>query len=432
MPMKVDIKLLMRKKDELLSKRQEILDKAIAENRGYTEDERKEVQTLQQGAADYDEQIKETQEIEKQREGIPSDQDIRGAQGIPPAREPGPKEGRFKNVGTFVRDIWKMSKGSLSETLRNYIPKVEESYRAMNISDGTSLGFMIPDLYEAGTLSLMGPGGWIRQRARVIPAGEFPDQKFKKRVAKQGSGGVYNGILVNYTGEGIAPTDESKLEYYLFVLDPSDKKISMFYITSEESLQNPTSVTADMQGAFSGAKAQLEDDLFINGDGVGKPKGILNSDGKVLIARNTSSDFKFADVLKMAKYMYPNAVNRNWELSLDLYEKVGNMADGASRLIMIPGDATKGIPDILHGRPIHWSEVLPLVGVRGDAMLVDWSFYFIKDGSGPFLATDPYTRFLEGEIRVKTTFKMDGDTWIREPLTLQNGMIVSPFVVLEA
>ena len=134
----------------------------------------------------------------------------------------------------------------------------------------------------------------------------------------------------------------------------------------------------------------------------------------------------------MSKYMYPRAVNRNWEITLDLYEKVGGMVDASNRLIMIAGDATKGIPDLLHGRPIHWSEVLPAAGSKGDVILADWSFYYIKDGSGPFFATDPYTRFLEGEIRVKMTVKMDGDTWIKEPLTLRNGMEVSPFVVLEA
>ncbi|KPJ82793.1 MAG: hypothetical protein AMS17_18685 [Spirochaetes bacterium DG_61] len=251
-------------------------------------------------------------------------------------------------------------------------------------------------------------------------------------MLKQGPGGVYNGILVNYISEGNAPADESKLEHDLFVLDPSDNKIAFFYITSEESLQNPTAVTADMEASFRGALAQLEDDLFINGDGVGKPKGILNSSGIKLIARNTSTDFKFADVLQMAKYMYPNAVNRNWEISLDLYEKVGGMADAQSRLIMITGDATKGIPDLLHGRPIHWSENLPAAGNRGDVILADWSFYYIKDGSGPFFATDPYTRFLEGEIRVKMTVKMDGDTWVKAPLKLKNGMEVSPFCVLEA
>jgi HK97 family phage major capsid protein len=426
-----DIKLLMRKKDELLAKRQGILDKAVEEERGYTDEEREEVQKLQGQVADFDEQIKEAQEIERQRAGIPAGQGniadlLRGQSG-----DPAPTECRFKNLGHFVRDIWQARRGNMSELLRNYAEGMETSLRAMNISDGTSLGFMIPDTFEAGTLQLVGAGGWIRQRARVIPAGEYPDARFRKRVLKQGAGGVYNGILVNYIGEGVAPTDESKLEYFLFTLDPSDKKIGLFYITSEETLQNPTAVTADMEQSLRGSVAELEDDLFINGDGVGKPKGILNSDGIRLINRNTSSDFKFADVLQMSKFMYPRAVNRNWELSLDLYDKVGGMTDGASRYIMIAGDATKGIPDLLHGRPIHWSEVLPAIGNRGDAMLVDWSFYFIKDGSGPFFATDPYTRFLEGEIRVKMTIKMDGDTWVKEPLKLKNGMEVSPFVILE-
>lgn len=425
----MDIKLLMRKIDELLTKRQKILDKAVEEGRGYTEEEQTEVKSLQTQVADLNDQLKEAQEIQDQRAGIPSGQATPGM----PAGEPQPSEQKFKNLGEFVRDIWlSCKKGDRSERLQAYSKALTDKLRAMNISDGTSLGFLIPDQFEAGDLMLVGTGGYIRPRARVIPAGEFPDAKFKKRVVQQGSGGVYNGILVNYISEGNAPVDESKLKYDLFVLDPSDNKIACFYITSEESLQNTTSVTADMEQTFRGALGELEDDLFINGDGVGKPKGILNSSGIKLITRNTSEDFKFNDVIQMAKYMYPRAQNRNWELSLDLYDKVASMADAQSRLIMIVGDASKGVPDILHGRPIHWNEINPTLGNRGDAILADWSYYYIKDGSGPFFATDPYTRFLEGEIRVKMTVKMDGDTWVKEPLKLKNGMDVSPFVVLEA
>ncbi len=425
----MDKKLLMRKKDELLAQRQKILDKAVEETRGYTEEERAQVQALQKQIADIDEQLKEALEIERQRSGIPPGQPQPGQ----PAGEPAPAGGaRFRNLADFTREIFFAQQGRQSSRLAEYRGRMEQNLRAMNISDGTSLGFLIPDQFEAGTLQLTGTGGWIRGRARVIPAGEFPDAKFKKRVVKQGAGGVYNGIMVNYTGEGVAPTDESKLSYDLFTLDPSDKKIALFYITTEEGLQNPTAVTADMEASFRAALAEVEDELFITGDGVGKPRGILNSAGKKLIARDTSADFKFADVVEMSKYMYPRAVNRNWELSLDLYAKVAQMADGASRLIMIAGDATKGIPDLLHGRPIHWNEVNPVLGERGDAILADWSYYFIKDGSGPFFAADPYTRFLEGEVRVKMTVKTDGDTWVREPLKLRNGMIVSPFVVLEA
>ncbi len=438
----MDIRLLMRKLDELvkqkvklLEDRQKILDTAVTEERGYKDEERTQVEKLQGEIADletrvaiFEEQIAEAQDIEKKSAAIPGKQQKPGRQ----AGEPGDKKVPFRNLGDFVRDIWNVQRGKVSERFAEYMKSYEVQLRAMNIADGISLGFLIPDQFEAGALQLAGVGGYIRSRARVIPAGEYPDAKFKKRVLKQGSDGAYNGILVNYISEGNAPVDESKLEYDLFVLDPSENKIAMFYITSEETLQNPTAVTADMEMTFRGALAQLEDELFITGDGVGKPRGILNSPGIRIVARNTTSDFKFQDVLQLAKYMYPRAVNRNWEISLDLYDKVGAMADAGSRYIMITGDATKGIPDILHGRPIHWSEVNPAAGVKGDVILADWSYYWIKDGSGPFFATDPYTRFLEGEIRVKMTVKFDGDTWVKEPLTLKNGMSVSPFVVLDA
>lgn len=430
MPKKTDIKLLHRKRDELLGERQTILDKAIEEERGYSEEERTQVQTLQSRVAEYDEMIHEAEAIENQRAGITEGGEPEGGVSTD---DPEPTTRKFKNLGTFIRSIWNAQhKGNMDDELREYSQAMEENLRAMNIADGTSLGFLIPDQFEAGTLELTGTGGWIRSRARVIPAGEYPDAKFKKRLLKQGSLGAYNGILVNYISEGNPPVDESKLTYELFVLDPSDNKIAMFYITTEESLQNPTSVTADMEASFRGARDELEDELFIIGDGVGKPRGILNSTGIRKIARDTSGDFKFVDMLQMAKHMYPRAVNRSWELSLDLYEKVAGMVDGASRLIMIAGDATKGIPDLLHGRPIHWNEINPAAGSTGDAIFADWSYYYIKDGSGPFFATDPYTRFLEGEIRVKMTVKVDGDTWVREPLKLKNGMTVSPFVVLEA
>ena len=425
----MDPKLLMRKKHELLVERQKILDAAAKEERGYSDEERAKVQELQKRVAELDEQLAEAKEIERQKAGIPRDQPPVGEQTGDPAPSDAP---RFRNLGDFVREVHDARSGRFSDRFTEYRKAADAQLRAMNFADGTSLGFLIPDQFEAGTLMLTGTGGYIRSRARVIPAGEYPDAKFRKRVAQQGAGGVYNGILINYTGEGVAPVDESKLEYYLFTLDPSDKKIGLFYITTEEGLQNPTAVSADMEMSLRGALAEWEDDVFITGDGVGKPRGILKSPGRLELARDTSADFKFADVVQMAKYMYPRAASRNWELSLDLYDKVAQMSDGASRLIMIAGDATKGIPDLLHGRPIHWSEINPTLGNTGDAILADWSFYFIKDGSGPFFATDPYTRFMEGEVRVKMSVKMDGDTWIREPLKLKNGMEVSPFVVLKA
>ena len=51
----IDIKLLMRKKHELLTKHQGILDLAVEEERGYSDDERAEIKKLQDQIAALDE-----------------------------------------------------------------------------------------------------------------------------------------------------------------------------------------------------------------------------------------------------------------------------------------------------------------------------------------------------------------------------------------
>jgi len=426
------IKLLMRKKDELLGKRQAIIDKAVTESRGYTAEERTESQTLQQSITDIDEQIRELQEIEASRNGLTSFEDRGSSTGG--TSDPADTALQFRNLGEFVRDINGARSGEISPKLRAYRERMTEKLRTMNITDGSSLGYLVPDQFEAGTLRLFGQGGHIRQRARVIPAGEFPDQRFIKRVMKQGQMGVHNGIVFNFTSEGKNDVkNRSSLEFELFTLDPSGNKIVGIYETTEESLQNPTAVSGDMEESFRSGYSSLEEQMFFMGDGVGKPKGILKSDALLKIDRKTAARFQFDDVVKMSKFMYPGATGRVWELSLDLYDQVASMVDGQNRLIMLAGDATKGVPDILHGRPIHWNEYSPVTGELGDAVLADWGFYYIKDGSGPYFKTDEGkgSGFESGVIKVAMVVKVDGDTWIREPLKLENGMKVSPFIALQ-
>ena len=69
----------MRKKDEALTQKQEILDKAVNENRDLTAEERGKLNAFQREVDQYDEQIREAQEIERQRCGIPADQGNIGA-----------------------------------------------------------------------------------------------------------------------------------------------------------------------------------------------------------------------------------------------------------------------------------------------------------------------------------------------------------------
>jgi len=99
--MKIDIKLLMRKKDELLAKRQAILDKIAEENRTYTDEERAEDKSLQEQVADFEEQIRIAQEIQNQRTGSTPEQ-IRAALNEPTT--PIQSE-NFRSFGDFLQAI---------------------------------------------------------------------------------------------------------------------------------------------------------------------------------------------------------------------------------------------------------------------------------------------------------------------------------------
>lgn len=424
-----DIKILMRQKDELVTRMETIVNAAVAEERGYTDEERAEVSSLRTKIKDFDEIIRDAREAREAASGA-GDRKPEGDAGEPDSTG----EVRYRNAGEFLRDLYGAYRGHPSEKFRRASQVITEQVRAMNISEAASLGMLMPEQMVETPLRLEGQGGFIRQRATVIPPGERPDARYRRRVYRQGQDGVYNGIVVNYAIEGKAKsTDKSAPKYDWFVLDPLDKKVAYLYETTEDALENFTAVTADVENLIRGARSHWEEDRFLRGTGVGEPMGILNESGRLEVARDTSAQFKFADVVAMRKVLYPRASNPAWELSLDLYDQVASMVDGSNRLIMIAGDATRGMPDLLHGRPIHWSEFTPTSGNPGDAILVDWSYYVIKDGAGPFFRTDEGkgSGFEDGIVKFKATYKVDAGLWVREPLKLDNGMKVSPVVVLK-
>ncbi|MGD9644055.1 MAG: phage major capsid protein, partial [Elusimicrobiales bacterium] len=74
----------------------------------------------------------------------------------------------------------------------------------------------------------------------------------------------------------------------------------------------------------------------------------------------------------------------------------------------------------------------PALGSKGDLILVDFTYYLIKDGSGPFVAASEHVLFRQNKTVIKVFWNVDGKGWVNEPLTLEDGTTkVSPYVVLD-
>ena len=60
---------------------------------------------------------------------------------------------------------------------------------------------------------------------------------------------------------------------------------------------------------FGRAIAWFEEYGFIQGNGVGKPLGILNSNAAVIVNRNTAGSFVYADAAKIVSRLLPASMN---------------------------------------------------------------------------------------------------------------------------
>ena len=108
------------------------------------------------------------------------------------------------------------------------------------------------------------------------------------------------------------------------------------------------------------------------------------------------------------------------------------MEDTAGSLIWMPnGNAINGMPGTLIGIPVLINNRSNTLGNQGDLMLCDLSYYYIKDGSGIFIASSEHVEFKKNKTLIKAFWNVDGQPAIEEPLTDENAEEISPFVELD-
>jgi HK97 family phage major capsid protein len=338
----------------------------------------------------------------------------------PPVRVTGQRGGgrggdsEFRNLGEFLYEL-------------RFNPDSPE-LREMTMNQGDEGGILVPEQFSDELLKLEGEDPIVRPRARVIPAGNPPDAKISFPALQQGKKGQYGGVEVNWTAEGETVGD-SDAKLTDVSLEPQE--VSGSITVSNKLLRNAAAMNAMLTELLRGAMIEAEDDAFIQGDGVGKPLGILNSDGAILVSRNTSSKIVYEDVIKMMSKVYSQS-NLMWVASQSAFEDIKDMKDSAGNRVYTGPNLVKGTPASLEGIPLEFTGNLPTIGKKGDLMLVDMRYYWIKDGSGPFIAVSKHVKFMNNKTVIKIVRNTDGQSWVKEPLTLRDGQSkVSPFVVLQ-
>jgi HK97 family phage major capsid protein len=355
-------------------------------------------------------------------------------------------DGGFKNIGEFMHALrFGDPRGRLASLPQGQGQggglKVPDAFAAQmmpwrfqnewSAGVGTESGVMVPTRFIGGDPLMIRPeDAIVRPRATVIPAGDPPDGPVSMPAFSQGTEGVFGGVTVQWIGEGeTKPETDGAMREVL--LQPQE--VAAHTIVTDKLLRNWEAASSFIGMLLRGATLAAEDVACLSGNGVGKPTGILNSTGALTVNRATANKISYVDIINMYAKFLPEAIGRAvWVAAQDALPQIATLKDEADNYIFIQGDATKGIPSTLCGIPIKFTGKTPSLGSKGDLILVDFTYYLLKDGSGPFVAASEHVLFRQNKTVIKVFWNVDGKGWVDQPLTLENGVAkASPYVILD-
>lgn len=433
-----------------------IVDKAQAEGRELTVEEETRFNALDAEYEQLTAQIEDLQAAEARRAKVsarenalnqPQNQPFRPAVADTSVQAQKLDNGGFANLGEFINAVrFGDSRGRLAEVKVNQGQgggyAVPEAFIAgmrphsrnneWQMGVGTDGGYVVPEQHDTSRiLQLAYANSIVRPRAQVLPAGDPPDSAITIPAFNQGANGPLGGIDVTWIGEG---ADKPETDAKLLEVTLTPHEVAATTVATDKLLRNWSAGSAFIERLLRQAMSTAEEIAFLTGNGTGKPSGVLATanTGAIPINRTTAGKVTYADVVTMLSRLHMAAgADPVFVANQYLLPVIAMITDENGKYIYGSGDASRGIPATLLGYPIMFTDKVPAVGQRGDLSLIDFAQYLIKDGSGPFLAASEHVLFRSNKTVIKAFWNVDGKPWVKAPLSLENGVIVSPYVVLD-
>jgi HK97 family phage major capsid protein len=216
--------------------------------------------------------------------------------------------------------------------------------------------------------------------------------------------------------------------------------MSLMYVT-DELLADASVLTGIAGEAFSEEIMFMTEDGIFEGDGAGKPLGILNSNCLVTVSKETgqaTQTIVYENVLKMWSRCWGRSRrDAIWTINQDNEPQLYAMSQvigTAGVPVYLPANGISGSPyGTLFGAPVVTLEYNQTVGTLGDIVLADYSQYVLADKGGVQAASSMHVAFLTDEMVFRITYRVDGEPIWNAALTPFHGSnTLSPFVALAA
>lgn len=326
------------------------------------------------------------------------------------------KENPFKTAGEFFAAV------------KNAAMYPSEQDKRLNPFKATGLneaipsqgGFLVPETVAAGLYERMYKVGQILPLVQRDPV-EGNNMTINAVDETSRINGSRHGGITTYWLEEAGSITASKPKFRQINLKL--KKVGALVYATDEQLEDVRFMSSWLQRVVPDELRFAAEDAIINGDGTGKPLGVLNSAALVSVTRQDASNVLYQDVINMWARRWAGVQDYVWLVNQDVMPELDTLIHNGAGSIP-PRFVTYDEQGMMRmkGRPVIEVEYAQTLGTAGDIVLWSPSSYQLIDkASGIQSAASIHVAFTTAEQAFRFLYRVDGAPLWNSALTPKNG-----------
>lgn len=336
----------------------------------------------------------------------------------------------FENEGEFFMAV---KHAALAPHQMDKRLKSRKAGLGLNESEPDAGGFLVGAQRADGIAQRMYQTGELLKRVSKDPVSGPNNSMTYNRVdeTSRADGSRMGGVQGYWVAEGATLTASrpqfDQLELKL-------KKVAALAYATDEQLMDAPQLENWLNREVPNELVFKVEDAIYNGDGVGKPLGLMNSGALISVTRTDANEVDVPDVTNMwARRWAGVGTQYAWLAEQSVVPQLQRMTLGDQPVYLPPGGLSASPYGMLFGRPVIEIEYAAALGTAGDLMLVDLSQYQAIDRGGIQAASSMHVQFLTDEMAYRFIYRFDGAPFWKSALTPKSGGATrSPYVALTA
>lgn len=382
---------------KLVQQARELLDRASAEQRTLTAEEEQQYQRIEAEIERLSKEIRREEQLRALEAELRQSQGtIAGGKQQGPPQEPGDSiaAGDDRSSEDYRNAFWRAMRHT-----RNALDAHET--RALQVGTDAEGGFLVPTEFERSLVQALEDQNVMRTLATVITTSS--DRSIPV-VTSHGS--------ASWLAEegAFSESDEAFGQKVLYA-----HKVGTLIKVSEELLQDSAfDLPAYLANEFARRIGAAEEAAFVDGNGVGKPLGVVQDAevGVTAAGANAVTADELIDLFHSLKRPY--RVRATWLMADATAKAIRKLKDTNGQYMWQPG-LQAGQPDRLLSRPVAISDDMPAMATGNKSILFgDFSYYRIADRGATVMQRLNELYAVNGQVGFRGYRRVDGKLLLAE------------------